>query len=417
MSLPILAAGSRAQLLSIAESTYGTTPGTPNMLRRRITGHSLEEMRGNLKSAELRPDRILADFREGIINIAGDVDFELIYQDFDDIIASALFGTWSDANAYGDGNPATVWASSKAVNAEAIGSTAGSVTPITHTLANVPVVPGSIVIADTVDELSLTDTDNGDGTGSFAATGVHSSYFTSGTVSYFTGNVSLIFTTSATGGSLVANYRQRMPQRQSFTFEAGYLDIGQYLSAPGCLIDTLSFDIKANAITKCKAGILGIGPMSPASTTIASGIIQPTTNNPMDSFTGTLKIGGSAVAYIMALTISLKNNLEKNEVIGSKQILGTTPGMIDVTGQVSAFFKDTTLLADFYNETAGSIDVTMNGIPTDKTLEIVMPAIKFTKGNSPVTGEKSVIVTLPYQAYLDPVTQTNIYFTRSNAAS
>ena len=415
VTIPTLASGSRVQVLRIAESSYGNLPSTPSMTRLRVTGEGLEQMAAAMKSAELRPDRFLADWRQGIHKITGDLDYEMSYGNFDDILASALWGSWETTTV-----PQHLWASQVPVASEAVGTTAGSVTPITHTMAAVPVVPGSVTITDTGDELTLTDTDNGDGTGAFAATGTHASYFTSGTINYFTGAVSLIFTTSATGGSLVGYYRQLNVLRQPFSFEIGFVDIGQYILYAGCLPDTMSAEFKPGSIVKGKIGMLGIGPATPSSSSNASAIIQPNANGVFDSLSGTIKLAGSTVAYLTGLTLDIKNNLEPAEVIGQKSILGAFIGTLDVTGTVTAYFPDVTLLNYWWNETTFKIDGLFAGTPSTSTLEFILPAAKFTKGASPATSPKGVVLTLPFiakadDAFSSPPTHTMIEVIRTHA--
>ena len=79
----------------VAESTYGTTPGTPSMKRVRHTGCTLELSKDTQQSAELRDDRQISDLRHGARRVQGDINFELSSGAFDDLLEAALFGTWA----------------------------------------------------------------------------------------------------------------------------------------------------------------------------------------------------------------------------------------------------------------------------------------------------------------------------------
>lgn len=87
--------GSRGQFAYVAETTYGTTPGTPTMKLFRTTGHSLAPVKDFFVSNELRADRQIVDGRHGVKRVAGDVGFELSYGAQDDFFEAALMGTWT----------------------------------------------------------------------------------------------------------------------------------------------------------------------------------------------------------------------------------------------------------------------------------------------------------------------------------
>lgn len=89
------ATGSRHELSFIAETVFGTTPGTPAMSRLRNTGTTLNVNKETFQSGEIRADRQITDERHGTRRVAGDVTFELSYGAFDSFLESALFGTWA----------------------------------------------------------------------------------------------------------------------------------------------------------------------------------------------------------------------------------------------------------------------------------------------------------------------------------
>jgi hypothetical protein len=85
----------RVQLALIEESTWGTTPSTPNMDKLRITSESLGHEVETITSAELRADRNLGDVIQVNRQNTGGFEFELSYGTFDDLIAAALFSDWN----------------------------------------------------------------------------------------------------------------------------------------------------------------------------------------------------------------------------------------------------------------------------------------------------------------------------------
>lgn len=89
------ASGSQHGLSFVAETTYGSTPGTPTMKILRNTSVGLKVSKQTFASQEIREDRQIRDVRHGTKMVSGPVGFELSYGDFDTILESALFGTWT----------------------------------------------------------------------------------------------------------------------------------------------------------------------------------------------------------------------------------------------------------------------------------------------------------------------------------
>lgn len=89
------AAGSQYSIQYVTEVTLGTTPGTPAMTYIRNTGCTLNYDRENYESKEIRSDRMVTDVRLGVGEIGGDLDFELVMGNLDDLLESAFFGAWT----------------------------------------------------------------------------------------------------------------------------------------------------------------------------------------------------------------------------------------------------------------------------------------------------------------------------------
>jgi hypothetical protein len=95
MSEQLVATGSKAEILYAVESSWAELPASPNVYYLRTTGSGLNLSKDNFSSNELRSDRQLAELRTGMKSIAGDINVELIYDAFDDLIESAMFNTWA----------------------------------------------------------------------------------------------------------------------------------------------------------------------------------------------------------------------------------------------------------------------------------------------------------------------------------
>ena len=91
------ATGARHGVSYTAEAQKGVTPATPAMKALRLTGVTLEASQEGFQSNELRGDRHISDYRHGLRRVGGEIEFELSYGALDDLLAGALFGSWSTA--------------------------------------------------------------------------------------------------------------------------------------------------------------------------------------------------------------------------------------------------------------------------------------------------------------------------------
>lgn len=85
----------RGQMAYVAETTFGTTPGTPSMIALRTTGHTLAVNKDLLISQDIRSDRQIQHAPHGVMGVTGDISFELGYGEYDTFLEAALMGAWN----------------------------------------------------------------------------------------------------------------------------------------------------------------------------------------------------------------------------------------------------------------------------------------------------------------------------------
>ena len=83
----------RSQLYYLKEVTWGVTPAVA-MNAVRFTGETLNLGISNTQSKEIRSDRQITDVIQVDAQPDGDVNFELSYGAFDDLLEGAFFSTW-----------------------------------------------------------------------------------------------------------------------------------------------------------------------------------------------------------------------------------------------------------------------------------------------------------------------------------
>lgn len=91
-----IADASQTQVSYVAESTAGTTPATPTLLKQRITGGGgMQAIQDFVTSNEVRADRMVSDVARVGRRSEGSYGFELSYGTFDDWLESLFQGAWS----------------------------------------------------------------------------------------------------------------------------------------------------------------------------------------------------------------------------------------------------------------------------------------------------------------------------------
>lgn len=87
--------GSRAGLSYVAETVFGTTPGTPSFIALPYTSQSLNLAKERVQGNDLQPDRMTRVDRHGNRSVAGDITVDLRKADYDPLLESVFFNTFS----------------------------------------------------------------------------------------------------------------------------------------------------------------------------------------------------------------------------------------------------------------------------------------------------------------------------------
>lgn len=208
--------------------------------------------------------------------------------------------------------------------------------------------------------------------------------------------------------------------RQSFTFvrHFGDLEAGSkpYYIYRGVEINNIQLSITPTAMITGSFSVVGKSQEVAANlTALGTPVIHPpSTTVPLDSFTGTLLEGGTAIAVITEISLTLENGIEPRFVVGSKNTIKPSVARSNLTGQVTAFFEDSRLVDKFINEEDSSIKFTLPDAEGN-LMTFVIPRLKYTGGQPDVDGEGSITLSLPFQALLDSTTGSNFFIQRTPA--
>jgi hypothetical protein len=301
-----IATGSRHNMAYVVESTFGTTPSTPVFTPIRHTGTTIGLSKDSIESEELREDRQIANYRHGNKSVSGDINFELSYGSFDDILEAVLCGTWN------------------------------------------------------TDVLKAGTT------------------------------------------------------RRSYTIERHHQDIGKYLRSTGCNFNTMSLSVAPNSMVTGSFGVIGKG-FSVASVAVTGATYNTESlTAPFDSFSGSITEGGSSIAVVTSLELSIENGMEALYVIGSSDTLQPSIGKSMVNGSITAYFEDSTLIDKFINETSSSLSFTLTDAAGNDYL-FELPNVKYNSGSPEVGGAGAVTVSLDFVALYDSGDASQIVITRTAA--
>ena len=212
-------------------------------------------------------------------------------------------------------------------------------------------------------------------------------------------------------GSWATNVLKAGVTRRSYTVERHHTDIGKFLRSTGCQFNTMSLSVAPNSMVTGSFGIIGAGFTSSASALGSATYSAETTTAPFDSFSGSITEGGSAIAIITALELNIDNGMEALYVVGSADTLLPSIGKSSVTGSVTAYFEDTTLIDKFINETTSSIQFTLTDAVGNDYI-VLLPKVKYNSGNPEVSGPGAITVTLDFIALYNASDASQIKVTR-----
>lgn len=217
------------------------------------------------------------------------------------------------------------------------------------------------------------------------------------------------------GGTWNTNVLKAGTTRRSFSMMRTFDDMAaandKYLLAKGVELASAEFKINPKNLAMVTFDTVAqsqtFSDTAPAGATFGS----PSTTLQMDSFTGTISEGGSGIAVVTELSLKIDNKVDRRFVIGSTDTILPDQGQIDITGSITAYFESDVLLNKFINDTQSSLQFVLSD--GSNTLTIELPAIKYTGGKPDVSNDKSITLTLPFQAIYDSGSSSNIVVTRS----
>lgn len=317
----------------VEETVWGTTPAGPVMKDLNLTSESFKSNVQTVTSDTIRSDRNVSDITQVGGGAGGDVGFEVRYGDIEDLIAGAFQNAWtttavSATIASARVSAAVIQADSSSLN----GALAGQFLRIRNatTSANdgdfritAVSVNGSTV------RLSVADASSG------AAAAFTSEVFGAGT-------------------SLVGRNIRNGTTSKSYTVEKEFADVSSFAQYAGMRVTSMALNFESQQILTGSFGFTGKS-QSTSSATVASATTPGSTNEVMNASgnVGRIWEGGQAIAgaCFQSLSIDLNNNPREQAKIGSDVLAGVGTGRAEVTGNITAYFENNSLIDKFTSGT------------------------------------------------------------------
>lgn len=391
---------SRAQVRYIAESVFGTIPGTGNPNNLRMAGESLEYAIGTDASKEIRSDRQKTDIIQVSAQAQGGINFELSYAEFDKLLEAVFQGTWS---AYGTNGVGTTFS--------------GTMTSTTITAAVAPTGSSAFTTLANGQWFKL-NAPGGANDGKYFR--VHGSTAPTSTV------ITLDAATPATAEGPIASCSVATSRltngttERSFAIEKAFTDVNQFFAYRGMTAAKLSMGLQSGQIASGSFGFMGKDCVRAGATQLPGSPTASQTYDVMSAVSGVGQImeGGSLLTstFIKSLSFDLDNKLRGRDAIGTLGAVSIGSGTIEMMGTMDVYLADGTLYDKFVANTASSLQLrVVDGAGNGYAIQL--PKVKY-KDAKVVAGsiDQDAMVTLPFEAVRDPTTGKTVILDRFGAA-
>lgn len=187
--------------------------------------------------------------------------------------------------------------------------------------------------------------------------------------------------------------------RDYYTIEHWYSDIAQSERFQDCVFTGFTATLPPTGMATIEFPVLGLNMTTGTAEYFTAPAAAPT-GGILAAVNGVLLVQGTAVAVVTGLTIVVDGGYSApGGVVGSNLDPDIFPGVIKVSGQITALFQDATLRDLFINETEAAISVVLTATTAANApfTAFTMSRVKF-GGASKSDGVQGLTLTMPYTA-------------------
>lgn len=380
-------ANSNSVALRLAvESTYGTSPGG-TFEEVRFTSESLAKTTGTTTSAEIRSDRQITDVVRVSDGVDGAIEGELSYSGLatassaqDELMEAALMSAaWSAVQT----NTGSWTISGSNITGTGVG-TSLAVGDWVRVKNSATLIGYFFVTAASANSITVTPTPTG-----AAATEVER-------------------------GAVITNGTTE----RSFTIERQHTDVASTFELyTGVKVNSMTVNVAAGSISRYTFALLGQDEVSAASTA-ASATTAHTTNpimNGVDNVYAVRENHASLGTIVRSFSLSVANNHFARQAVGSLGPVSMGSGSCVVTGTLSVYFENNTLLDKFRNWTTTNLSFILQD-SAGNAYCFHIPECKLTLGRAATPGlNQDITAELSFQGYRDTTYGHTLRITRWDA--
>lgn len=168
----------------------------------------------------------------------------------------------------------------------------------------------------------------------------------------------------------------------------------------GVEFNTFKLTLKPEDLVKCSVGVIGQDLVLSTAAPTGSTYTEASAARAFDAFTGSILLGGVAMATATELALTIENGMDPRFVVGDDKSIRPKIGKFRVTGSVTVHFENATLLEQFYN----AEELTMSFELLDDAgngYTFSLGRILLNGGQPDVEGDADIMLTVPFQAMVD----------------
>ena len=367
----------------VVEGTYGTSPGGA-FEEVRFTSESLAKTTGTTTSAEIRSDRQITDVVRVSDGVDGAIEGELSYSGLatassaqDELMEAALMSASFSAVQTNTGS----WTiSGSNITGTGVG-TSLAVGDWVRVKNSTTLIGYFFVTAASANSITVTPTPTG-----AAATEVER-------------------------GAVITNGTTE----RSFTIERQHTDVASTFELyTGVKVNSMTLNVAAGSISRYTFALLGQDEVS-AATTAASSTTAHTTNPIMNGVDNVFAVRENHVSLgtiVRSFSMSVANNHFARQAVGALGPVSMGSGSCVVTGTLSVYFENNTLLDKFRNWTTTNLSFILQD-SAGNAYCFHIPECKLTLGRATTPGlNQDITAELSFQGYRDTTYGHTVRVTR-----
>ena len=343
------AEANRAELVVAPETTFGVqaTTGTQDM---RFTGESLTSERSVKPSDELDAGRNLRGQVQTKQEANGGIEFEFSFGTYDLFVEAALFNSWV---SYTHTSTSSV--------------SVGGVYTLSAAERNKLKVGQALIISGFA---------SADNNGIKVITEITSTGIKVGVAG---GSAETDATATFKGSSVINGVA-----RKSFSIEKRFTDIQKYQLFVGMVLNELSFSLETESVISGSVSFVGLSVEHSDNIYFSSGVTAKTDSEMMSCSAGVgiISVDGVSIGYASSLSLGISNNLSSKTALFDADLYDIGEGSCDVTGSLSLYFPDTSLLDKYAADAAFTLTFAMLDNAGDRGYVVTLPSVKFSNFNA-----------------------------------